>query len=526
MYECPSCGGNLRFDIPSQKLSCKFCDSKFDAYAIKKETDTVDNDYFETNVFGCPQCGGEMLSDDNDVTSFCSYCGSANILSSRISKEKRPRFIIPFKITKEDCKKAYQSKLKKAFFVPKELKNPDFIDGFRGIYMPYWSYRISQKGRINLRGKKEKRKGDYVYTDHYALSGDLDAGYAGYSCDASSNFYDSISEALGPYKADQILNFTPTFLSGFYAETGDVDAEVYRRDAEEMAADVTYEKMKKDSVFRKYGFQEPLSQKRVEALNTTCEGEDSVMFPVWFMSYRNGERIAYATVNGQTGKVVADLPVDEKRFFGSSLLLAIPLFLILNLLFTLRPTVLLTCSAVLAVIAAFIYRGELGKILALENNEGDRGFQSKRATKNQTKKPSAYEKLMKAVSAVGISIPIMLFVWTFVTMSVTLDVNAGQLILWLIAVVAMSILCVSGMKKYKSIGNLKGGFGFICAAIALVIGTIIQIWQPVSDLWYYGSALFILLTVIFILGDLIRNYNRLAMRKLPQFDKRGGDDNA
>ena len=50
--------------------------------------------------------------------------------------------------------------------------------------------------------------------------------------------------------------------------------------------------------------------------------------------------------------------------------------------------------------------------------------------------------------------------------------------------------------------------------------------NPVSDLWYYGAALLILLTVVFILGDLIGNYNRLAMRRLPQFDKKGGDDNA
>ena len=86
MYECPNCGGNLKFDIPSQQMLCAYCESKFDPYTIKKETDTVDGDCFETNVFSCPQCGGEMISGDNDATSFCSYCGSANILSGRISR--------------------------------------------------------------------------------------------------------------------------------------------------------------------------------------------------------------------------------------------------------------------------------------------------------------------------------------------------------------------------------------------------------------------------------------------------------
>ena len=25
MYECPNCGGNLRFDIPTQSLFCDYC---------------------------------------------------------------------------------------------------------------------------------------------------------------------------------------------------------------------------------------------------------------------------------------------------------------------------------------------------------------------------------------------------------------------------------------------------------------------------------------------------------------------
>ncbi len=121
MYECPNCNGNLKFDISSEQLFCAHCESRLDPYSVQKESDTLDEDCFEVNVFRCPQCGGEMISGDTDVTSFCSYCGSANILTGGIGKERRPRFIIPFQKTKEDCKKAYARKLGKAFFVPKEL---------------------------------------------------------------------------------------------------------------------------------------------------------------------------------------------------------------------------------------------------------------------------------------------------------------------------------------------------------------------------------------------------------------------
>ena len=48
-----------------------------------------------------------------------------------------------------------------------------------------------------------------------------------------------------------------------------------------------------------------------------------VFYPVWFMSYRNGNNITYATVNGQTGKVVADFPISTSRFILAALLAAL-----------------------------------------------------------------------------------------------------------------------------------------------------------------------------------------------------------
>lgn len=520
MYECPNCGGNLKFNIHLQQLFCAYCESAFDPYSIRKETDTVEGDSFETNVFRCPQCGGEMISSDNDATSFCSYCGSANILSGRIGREKRPKHIIPFQITKDACKKAYAAKLRRAFFVPKELKDPAFIDGFRGIYMPYWSYRISQKGRVALRGEKEKRRGDYVYTDHYALTGDLDAGYEGYSCDASAGFSDNISEALGPYDIREAREFTPTFLSGFYAETADVAPEVYREDAEALAADVTFDRVKDDPVFRKYGIQESGRRQKAAELCTCCKGEDRAMFPVWFLSYRSGDRIAYATVNGQTGKVVADLPVDVKRFFGSSLLLALPLFFLLNLFLTLRPAVLLACSAGLAAAAAFLYYRELARIHALETNEEDRGLRAKdsRSWKpKREKRPSGRRN--------GTLIVVLWLCLASAAIQIV-AAGAGTFLVWVTAASVMGIVCAAGLKKYRKLEKLNGGLGFLYAAGAVLLGGVIGIRKPVSDLWYYGAVLLILVTVVFILWDIIRNYNRLAMRRLPQFDKRGGDDNA
>ena len=130
MFACKNCGGNVIYDIASGQLACTYCHTLFDPYAYEeKTTDAEIQKDFEATIFTCPQCGGEILSTDDTAAGFCSFCGASTVLYSRIEKEHRPAYIIPFTKTKEDCKKAYGKLMKKSIFAPKELKDPKYIDG-------------------------------------------------------------------------------------------------------------------------------------------------------------------------------------------------------------------------------------------------------------------------------------------------------------------------------------------------------------------------------------------------------------
>jgi len=60
---------------------------------------------------------------------------------------------------------------------------------------------------------------------------------------------------------------------------------------------------------------------------------------------------------------------------------------------------------------------------------------------------------------------------------------------------------------------------------AILLAFAILLWNPVSDLYYYGGACLSMAAVIWTLLDIIGRYNILATRKLPQFNRRGGDEN-
>lgn len=437
MFACPNCGGNLKFDIRTQQLGCEHCQTQMDPYAFEdKEKDAVEQKEFDVTIFTCPQCGGEILSTDTSAAEFCTFCGASTILYSRLSKEKRPGYIIPFKKTKEDCKDAYSKMMKSAIFAPDELKNPKHIDSFRGIYMPYWAFYMTQQGPFTLRGSKTKRRGDYIYTDYYALQGEIDAYYKGLSYDASSSFDDNISEQIAPFDVKGMKAFTPAYLSGFYADAADVEAEVYKRAAEATAFHNSASKI--CNAFPGVAITTPPS---VDDIHTVTERVDSTMFPVWFMSYRNGDRVAYAIVNGQTGKVVTDLPIDTKKYTIGSLLLAIPIFILLNLFFTITPSVLLIITTILAILCMILFSVELAKI-----------------------------------------------------------------------------------SKKEKVGNKI--LGFAASIAAIVVSVAVLILQPASDIFYYGGAIASLAALFITIKDIIKHYNILATRRLPQFDRTGGDDRA
>ncbi len=547
MYACPGCGGDLKFDIASQQLKCVYCSSEYDPYSMDQSSEAEQDDY-DVTVFKCPQCGGEIYSTDNTAAGFCSFCGASTVLTSRLKKEKRVNYIIPFRQTKEDCKNSYRKLMRHAIFAPKELKDEKNIEEFRGIYMPYWVYYIRQQGHARLTGTKSHRSGDYIITRYYGLHMDLDAHYKGVSFDASSSFADNISQKLAPYDVKNMKAFTPGYLSGFYADMSDVAPQVYGEDAKDFANEETLSYIKQHKAVRGYSLEPDDKLKR--AFPTHVEQTNSAMFPVWFLSYQNKGRVAYATVNGQNGKVVADLPVDIMKYLLGSAVLAVPIILLLNAMLTLRPSVVLSIVACLAAIVTLMHSSEMKQIEAEEGYENDKGAQigleNKRRKEEEARKRASggmeetpyvvteeqmirqkkqKKKRPKSGSIIFWMIILIVGFYMFDMFKDTdlLPHGSGSYVI-VLAALAVAIGGTIGSRSHsKHVVSVKnsGAFG---ALASVILATLIIVLNPVSDTWYYAGVIGALIAIVFTLIDLIKSYNVLATRRLPQFDYKGGDD--
>lgn len=590
MYECPNCASNLKFNIERQKLFCEHCETTVDPYSFYKEKDAeemtvsaaengatipegVNEEEYEVTIFSCPQCGGEIMSDDITAATFCSFCGASTILDSRISKERCPGYIIPFTKTKEDCAQGYAKMMRRAFFAPDELKDKKNIEKFRAIYMPYWVYGFAKEGRVSFSGNIKYRSGEYSCTDYYDIHCELQEQYKGLAFDASASFSDDLSAAVSLFDFNKIKKFVPGFLSGFYADIGDVSKYIYQNDAEKLVVEDGFRRITGDSIFREYHLDEERNRISVEnAIRPSECRAEFALFPVWFLSYRKGDRVCYAVVNGQTGKTVADLPVDSKKYIFGSVLLAVPLFILLNLFFTITPTKILLIAVALALVCIFILDGQLSDVFAKESGESDKGLMWPKNKPQENIRPQSGQeqdlaeamakdrekaeqrrgkkdtfvtrmspKLKEAFMLIIYTLvsPIVVLVLWYISVTtetiwpmVTILIYMVFLVLWVTRKGLLEIIGEIKSKKRKKKRRplfcdfnkklktlIKPMAGILCAIL-------IFLWNPVADEYYYTGAFVCMGSVLWAIMDIIKQHNILTTRKLPQFNKRGGDENA
>jgi uncharacterized membrane protein YgcG/predicted RNA-binding Zn-ribbon protein involved in translation (DUF1610 family) len=533
MFSCSNCGAELRFDIQSGKLLCTHCGNQQDPATYETEHKVEENtDSYDVKVYTCPSCGGQIVSpSENEVATFCSFCGASHVLEGKMDKSKRPKFVIPFKKTKEDCKKAYASMMRKALYAPKELRDPKFLETFRGIYVPYWVYTIAQEGTVTLKATDTYRRGDYVYTNHYAISDYVSASYKGLSYDASSSFDDRISETIAPFDSHEMLAFAPSYLAGFFADTADVPAKVYTEDAKTFASEETYQRLRKNVIG--YSVTEPDTNGALNRMtHSTVAEENSALFPVWFLTYHRNNRVAYAVVNGENGRISSDLPVDIKRYIIGSLLMAIPFFILLNLKLTLIPATLLTLVSFLSMVAAIFYVTGLNALVKKDLRTDDKGYQYTHAdpddpAKDPTTVPRKKWKKPGWLSGVSLGgfIIILSLLFTvgtsvfYVLASGFLTLVKSSALVSFIATVVTLGLTGYGISLDRKTPGKQHVEGLYLLSLASIIATGVLTWKPVSDLYYYAAVIVAILSMCFAMIGLISEYNLLATRPLPQFNR-------
>lgn len=350
--KCPKCAGQVMFEPKSGKVICRFCDwetaeenfSQLDgrreydrenakqetAYnrELKKEPELVQEaeEFMETNIYHCSSCGAELMLSGTEASTFCSYCGSSTIVFDRVSKEVRPKWIIPFKLTQEQALNAIKERFRQGDYIPSKIRALT-VDKVHGIYMPYWLFTTDIRRRMEV----EVRSDDGIFR----YMRDASCRYKNVTFDAAKRLNNEMSRRLEPFHTEDLVDFDVAYLSGFYADRYDVTKEATKtanlQRCREFLDDAILDSCPHAN---KIGIGSLLNYKKKDVWEKyEIEKAEYALLPAYFVNIKYDTGRELVIVNGQTGKVVANLPYEKEQIvkkFVKNSLIACPIFMLVT----------------------------------------------------------------------------------------------------------------------------------------------------------------------------------------------------
>ena len=519
MFSCPNFGGKIVFDIDTQQPVCQYCGSQF----------TVENlgpgmaqnvTTYEANVFVCRNCGAEVTSPDNQIVSFCSYCGSESVLYDRTVSADSPQTVLPFRLSKKKIHEMYATRLSNVWYLPKEFKDPQYIDSMRGIYIPFWSTSVNYPPQVHLQiHQRVNVSSDTYRIDTYNGTFYVSGTTERYLTDASSALDDAITDQILPYPESAAKPFHPAYLAGFYADKSDVPVQKYTNYIQEKASDDAIQTIQQrlGSNFTVDSVVLPDGTKRAPSVPVTCRDYHGTLLPVWFLTRRDKDRVSYGVVNGYTGSTYMDLPVDPKKFWPVTFAIALVLFAALSLFFSAIAKTALAISLLTTSLMMFVYRTQLREVMERETHMFDIG-----SAAYDPANGTSVKKKKKA----GSTIPTLLMVMIMVFISMVFsEPTMMRFVLGTGALVLGTIMFVLILKDGSKVADKMLMLIGILSYVTIIVGTLVQLAAPVHDFWYYGAAMLSLVGGLLPGIMMIRCYNLAASRPLPNYFSREGGIN-
>ena len=330
-FKCPCCDGAIEFDTGSQKMKCPYCDTEFEVEALLSYGNDLENEPRDDmkweaapseqwqvdeatglRCYVCQSCGGEILGDEAMAATACPYCDNPVVLKGQFAGDLKPDLVIPFKLDKKAAKEALKKHCQGKRLLPKVFTDENHLDEIKGIYVPFWLFEADAQASIRYKATRVRHWSDsqynYTETQHYHVSRGGTLGFHAVPVDGSSKLADDLMESIEPFSLNDAVLFNAAYLAGYMADRYDVDARQSVERANERIRKSTAETFAQTAMG--YSSIIPVST-NIQLKNSQAK---YALYPVWLLNTTwDGKKYTFA-MNGQTGKMVGDLPVDKAAY--------------------------------------------------------------------------------------------------------------------------------------------------------------------------------------------------------------------
>lgn len=346
-YKCPACTAPLRFEGQSGRLECDYCGASYDVaemealYAEKEaaaeeafaaeekkaararsddgegewDLSALSGDWGEDaqgmRAYNCPSCGAELITDATTAAASCPYCGNNTIIPGQFVGTLRPDYIIPFRLDKEAAKQALKNHYRKKLFLPWVFSSANQLEELKGIYVPFWLFDAEAEADCHFHATRSSsyREGDYrvTVTKHFQVHRAGTMQFSHVPADASTKMPDDYMDSIEPFDYQGLKPFSTAYLPGYLADKYDVTAQESAGRANKRCQATAIEVMRRDVV----GYETVSTENA--SVHLRRGKVHYALMPVWTLRTKWQGKEYLFMMNGQTGKMVGDLPMSRAK---------------------------------------------------------------------------------------------------------------------------------------------------------------------------------------------------------------------
>jgi LSD1 subclass zinc finger protein len=335
-FPCKECGALLEYAPGTTELKCPYCGTG-NQIATEK-TALVEEDFRaelarlqsqaetqEQITLKCQACAAEFEPPPNVTATDCPYCGFHQNITQRTAKLIKPKWLLPFKITREGAQESFFKWLGSLWFAPNKLRRfAEAESKLSGMYMPCWTYDADtvshytgQRGDAYYvtvgSGKNRRTERRIRWT---SVSGVVRDDFDDVLVLASRSLPEHHADQLEPWDLKNLVPYADEYLSGFRCECYQIDL-VHGFDRARQIMDEHIRHTIRDDIGG--------DEQRITSVNTVYRQitYKHLLLPVWISAYRFGNRVFRFLVNARTGEVQGERPWSWIKITLASLLAAI-----------------------------------------------------------------------------------------------------------------------------------------------------------------------------------------------------------
>lgn len=332
-FKCPQCSApRMDYDPETKGLKCPQCGytmpiPESQGLVMEKDLTAALSDTGKARGYGremksikCNSCGATTQVEPSVASTECPFCGSPQVLEQKPDPNiLQPESVVPFQITGDQAYQNYRKWLGKGFFRPKDVLQSSGGAQMHGVYLPFWTfdahadsrwtaesgyyYYETERYTTTENGKRVTKTRQVRKTRWQPSSGSHSDNYDDVLVSGTTSGDQPMLQKVAKFETQKLVSYKPEYLSGWAAEAYRIPlADAWLKGQETIRSE------ERSKCARQVpGDTHRNLNVRTQLSKTTFK---HVLLPVFLANYRYNTKLYHFMVNGQTGEVQGQAPVD------------------------------------------------------------------------------------------------------------------------------------------------------------------------------------------------------------------------